>query len=198
MLFLFDGSRLLQGLRQQIPVIAAVHLPAADDLEAAGEGVAEAVLVVGADGRPDAHDAGAEPGQGCFQQLPLQAVAPVVGMDDGTVRVGPAVPRGSGDAHEGGIVVLVLPAVAQDEVGPQPPAVPAADAQVVPQVAGDVFQRVGHELLRMGHPGPHLVLQSVEGGGILRPGGAQGHGAAFGPAAPFVQKNFHSCSIPPK
>ena len=29
------------------------------------------------------------------------------GWDDGAVRVGPAVPRGSGDAHEGGIVVLV-------------------------------------------------------------------------------------------
>ena len=34
-----------EGLRQQIPVIPTVHLPAADDLKAAGQGVVEAVLI---------------------------------------------------------------------------------------------------------------------------------------------------------
>ena len=187
-----------EGLRQQIPIIPAVHLPAADDFKAAGQGVVQAVLIFRADGGPDAHDPRTEQGKRHFQQLPLQTVAPVVGVDDGAVGVGPAVPLFSRDAHKGRVVVRVLPAVPQDEVGPQPPAVPPADAQVLFQVTGDVFQRVGYELLRVRHRGPHLVLQGVKGGGILRPGSAQGHGAASGPAAHFVQKNFHSCSIPPK
>jgi len=112
--------------------------PGADDLKAAGQGVVQAVLIFRADGGPDAHDARAEQGKRRLQQLPLQTVAPVAGVDDGAVGVGPAVPLFSRDAHKGGIVVRALPAVAQDKVGPQPPAVPPADAQVLFQVAGDV------------------------------------------------------------
>ena len=66
-----------RGLRQQIPVIPAVHLPAADDLKAAGQSVVQAVLIFRADGGPDAHDARTEQGKRHFQQLPLQTVAPV-------------------------------------------------------------------------------------------------------------------------
>ena len=79
-----------KGLRQQIPVIPAVHLPAADDFKAAGQSVVQAVLIFRADGGPDAHDAGTEQAKRRFQQLPLQTVAPVVGVDDSAVGVGPA------------------------------------------------------------------------------------------------------------
>ena len=59
---------------------------------AAGKGIVQAVLILRADGGPDAHDAGPDKGQRRFQQLPLQAVAPPVRVHYGTVCVGPVLP----------------------------------------------------------------------------------------------------------
>ena len=52
-----------------------VHLPPGNDLKAAGFGVVQAVGVAGADGGPNAHDAGPKQRQRVFQQDALQAIA---------------------------------------------------------------------------------------------------------------------------
>ena len=64
-----------EGLRQQIPVIPAVHLTAVGNDKTAGKGIVQAVLILRADGGPDAHDAGPDKGQRRFQQLLLAVAA---------------------------------------------------------------------------------------------------------------------------
>ena len=118
-------------------------------------------------------------------------------MDDGAVGIGPVVPLGLWDAQKGRIVVLVLPAVAQDEIGPQPLSIEHAQAQVVRKKGCDVLQRVGHELLRVRHGGPHLILQRVKRGGVRRAAPAHRNRKCGRLTAHFVQQKFHF-QDPPK
>ena len=196
-LFVFRSRLFLHHFLQQIPVIPAVHLPPGGDGETAGEGIVQTVLVFGADGGPDAHDAGAEQGQRGFKELALQAVAPPVRVDDGTVGIGPVVPLALRDAQKRRVIVLILAAVAQDEIGPQPSAVIHAEAEISGQISRDILQRIGHELLRVRHGGTHLILQRVKGIGIRRAAAADGYRKCGGLAADLVQQKFHFQS-PPK
>ena len=78
--------------------------------------------------------------------------------------------------QKGGIVFAALPAQAQDEVRAQPPLLPRADTYPGAQIAGNVFQRIRHKLLRVRH-----------GGGAA----PQGDSLPGGLAAYFLQKIVH-------
>ena len=171
-----------------------VHLPPGNDLKAAGFGVVQAVGVAGADGGPNAHDAGPKQRQRVFQQDALQAIAPPVRVDDDAVGIGPALPLGLRNAHERSVVVLTVPAVPQDKVGPQPLAVPCAKAEVVFEIALDIFQRIGHEQLRVRHHGSHLVLEPVDGLGLFACTLPERDRQRRRPAADLMKTKFHFCN----
>ena len=118
-------------------------------------------------------------------------------MDDGAVGIGPVVPLGLRDAQKGRIVVFALPTVPQDEIGPQPLSIEHAQTQIVCKIGCDVFLCVGHELLRVRHGGPHLILQRVKRGGVRRAAPTHRNGKCGGLTAHFVQQKFHF-QDPPK
>ena len=108
-------------------------------------------------------------------------------MDDGAVGIGPVVPLGLRDAQKGRIVVLALPTVPQDEIGPQPLSIEHAQAQIVCKIGCDIFLCVGHELLRVRHGGPHLILQRVKRGVVRRAAPTHRNRKCGGLTAHFVQ-----------
>ena len=97
-------------------------------------------------------------------------------------------------AHERSVVVLTVPAVPQDKVGPQPLAVPCAKAEVVFEIALDIFQRIGHEQLRVRHHGPHLVLEPVDGLGLFARTLPERDRQRRRPAADLMKTKFHFCN----
>ena len=129
--------------------------------------------------------------QSHLQHSALQAVATPVRVYYCAVCVGPVLPLRLRHTQKGGIVFAALPAQAQDEVCPQPPLLPRTDTYPGAQIAGNVFQRVRHELLRVRHGGAHFVLQREHRRCFGRGAAPQGDGLPGGLAAYFLQKIVH-------
>ena len=146
-------------LLQDIPVVAAVHFAVSCNDIAGSLCVLQAVRVLRADGTTDAHNRGVTPLFSQKHQSTLQSIAAQIGMNRGTVGIGPVLPVACGNAQMPGIVMFSVAAVTQNKKSHQSLVHPNTDAKILVQHFTQFIFGIRQKQIRVRHGGAHLILQ---------------------------------------